>query len=69
MWNVCVCVCLMRRKVFLSAGIMQWIESELISAESKAKCSSNGCLNFLDAFYYIIVTTIEFRWLLWGMGT
>ncbi|XP_024390173.1 uncharacterized protein [Physcomitrium patens] len=42
--------------IFLSAGIMQWIESELISAESKAKCSSNGCLNFLDAFYYIIVT-------------
>jgi len=43
-------------EVFLSAGIMQWVESEVITVHERAQCPSNGCLDFLDAFYYIVVT-------------
>lgn len=42
--------------VFLSAGIMQWIESEVLTHKEKQQCPASGCLNFLDAFYYIVVT-------------
>lgn len=42
--------------VFLSAGIMQWVESEILSTNQKVQCPSSGCLDFFDAFYYIIVT-------------
>jgi hypothetical protein len=42
--------------VFLGAGIMQWVESEALSNKQKEQCSASGCLNFLDAYYYIVVT-------------
>ncbi|KAG0580335.1 hypothetical protein KC19_4G165700 [Ceratodon purpureus] len=37
---------------------MQWIESEVLTHKEKQQCPASGCLNFLDAFYYIVVTNM-----------
>ncbi len=42
--------------VFLDAGIVQWIEYAAASEQIQQNCPTSGCLNFMDAFYYVVAT-------------
>ncbi|KAJ7570308.1 hypothetical protein O6H91_01G114300 [Diphasiastrum complanatum] len=44
--------------VFIAAGLLQWVEfkSTPKSERTKNQCGPEGCLNFWDAFYFIVVT-------------
>jgi hypothetical protein len=42
--------------VFLDAGIVQWIEYAAASEQIQQNCPTSGCMNFMDAFYYVVAT-------------
>ncbi|KAJ7570310.1 hypothetical protein O6H91_01G114400 [Diphasiastrum complanatum] len=44
--------------VFIAAGFLQWVEfkSTPKGDQIKNQCGPEGCLNFWDAFYFIVVT-------------
>ncbi|KAG0616762.1 hypothetical protein M758_5G140500 [Ceratodon purpureus] len=42
--------------VFLTAGIFQYVEYSAAPASKKSQCPLQGCINFWDAFYFVIVT-------------
>jgi hypothetical protein len=42
--------------VFLIAGLLQWVEYDGAPQAEKNLCPGGPCINFWDAFYFIIVT-------------
>ncbi|KAH9541015.1 hypothetical protein CY35_14G037400 [Sphagnum magellanicum] len=42
--------------VFLAAGLLQWVEYDGAPQADKNECPHGPCLNFWDAFYFVIVT-------------
>ncbi|KAG0559141.1 hypothetical protein KC19_10G082400 [Ceratodon purpureus] len=42
--------------VFLIAGILQYVEYHGATASRRAECPAEGCINFWDAIFFVIVT-------------
>lgn len=42
--------------VFLAAGLLQWVEYDGAPQADKNECPNGPCINFWDAFYFVIVT-------------
>ncbi len=42
--------------VFLAAGLLQWVEYDGAPQADKNECPHGPCINFWDAFYFVIVT-------------
>lgn len=44
--------------MFIAAGILQWVDNKMTKDSVKAAlgCRESGCLEFFDAFWFMIVT-------------
>jgi potassium large conductance calcium-activated channel subfamily M alpha protein 1 len=42
--------------VFLAAGLLHWVEYDGAPQADKNECPHGPCINFWDAFYFVIVT-------------
>jgi hypothetical protein len=48
--------------VFLAAGLLQWVEYDGAPQADKNECPHGPCINFWDAFYFVVVTVcVEFH--------
>jgi hypothetical protein len=48
--------------VFLAAGLLQWVEYDGAPQADKNECPDGPCINFWDAFYFVVVTVcVEFH--------
>lgn len=46
--------------VFLIAGLIHYVEYHGAPQSRQAECPEEGCINFWDAFYFVIVTVRQF---------